>query len=64
MKMDLKVPHFYGHFLKVKTGAKLDGSWVFLPPKSPMEFVLIIDHEQWIQAKEYSKNLRSTYQQT
>ena len=64
IKMDLKVPYFHGHFLKVKTGAKSDGSQVFSPPKSPTEFVLIIDHEQWIQAEEYNENSRSTYQQT
>ena len=56
MKMDLKDPYFHGRCLKVKTGAKSDGSQVFSPPKSPTEFVFIIDREQWIQAEEYNKN--------
>jgi len=64
MKTDLNVPYFHGRFLKRKPSAKSNGSLVFSPPRTPIEFTLIIDREQWIQAEEYNENPRSTYQPT
>lgn len=62
MRMDPGIPYFDGRFLKTKTGAKSDGSQVFSPPKAPIEFVMIIDRDQWLRAEEYNENPRSTYE--
>lgn len=54
MKVDLVVPYFQGRFMKPKPGAKSgDGALMFAPPKNPVEFTLIIDHEQWLQSEEF-----------
>ncbi|KDR77554.1 hypothetical protein GALMADRAFT_138645 [Galerina marginata CBS 339.88] len=62
LKMDPSVPYFQGRFLKVKTGAKSDGSRVFSAPKNPIEFSLIVNRDQWLQAEEYQENQNSGYQ--
>jgi len=60
MKMDPSIPYFHGRFLKVKTGAKSDGSQVFSAPKIPIEFALIVDRDQWLRAEEYGKNQKTS----
>ena len=53
MKVDLATPYFHGRFLKAKPGAKADGALLFSPPKTPVEFSLIVDHEIWMEAEDY-----------
>lgn len=55
-KVDPTPPYFHGRFLKAKQGAKADGALIFSPPKNPVEFSLIVDHEQWMEAEEYQEN--------
>lgn len=57
MKVDPAAPYFNGRFLKAKPGAKADGALLFSPPKTPVEFSLIVDHEQWMEAEDYQENL-------
>ena len=61
MKMNLSVPYFSGRFLKVKTGAKSDGSRVFSVLTKPIEFSLVVDRKQWLAAEEYLEGLQSNY---
>lgn len=60
-KMDPSLPYFHGRFLKVKTGAKSDGTHVFSAPKNPIEFSLIVDRDQWLRAEDYGENQKSDY---
>ena len=53
MKVDPATPYFHGRFLKAKPGAKADGALLFSPPKTPVEFSLIVDHEIWMEAEDY-----------
>ena len=64
MKVDPATPYFDGRFLKAKPGAKNEGVFVFSPPKNPVEFSLIVDHEQWIEAEDYQENKVSNQSQT
>jgi hypothetical protein len=61
MKTNPSIPYFFGRFLKVKTGAKSDGSRVFAAPVKPIEFSLVVDREQWLAAEEYMEGLQSNY---
>jgi len=61
LKMDRNVPYFHGRFIKVKTGAKSDGSLIFSAPKNPIEFSLVIDRDQWLEAEEYQDNQSLQY---
>ena len=56
MKVDPATPYFHRRFLKAKSGAKVDGVLIFSPPKTPVEFSLIVDHEQWMEAEDYQEN--------
>lgn len=56
-KVDPDKPYFHGRFLKPKPGPKADGALVFSPPKSPVEFSLIVDRAQWMEAEDYQENL-------
>ena len=56
MKVDPASPYFHGRFLKAKPGAKADGALLFSPPKTPVEFSLIVDHDQWMEAEDYREN--------
>ena len=53
MKVDPATPYFHGRFLKAKPGAKVDGALLFSPPKTPVEFSLIVDHKKWMEAEDY-----------
>jgi hypothetical protein len=53
---NLSLPYFHGRFLKAKSGAKSDGTQTFQGPKTPIEFLLIIDHDQWLQAEMFKEN--------
>ena len=61
MKMDPGIPYFHGRFLKVKTGAKSDGSLVYSFPKNPIKFSMIVNHDQWLRAEEYLEDKGSNY---
>lgn len=56
MKVDPATPYFHGRFLKAKNGAKADGALIFSPPKTPIEFSLIVDREQWMEAESYEES--------
>lgn len=60
-KVDMSVPYFQGRFLKAKSGraTKTDSTLMFSPPKNPIEFSLIVDHDQWIQAEEFIEDKKS-----
>lgn len=52
LKMPLSLPYFFGKFLKTKPGTKKDaGQVVFSPHSQPLEFVLVIDSNQWLQSE-------------
>ena len=59
MNVDRDTPYFHGRFLKAKPGAKSDSALVFPLPKTPVEFSLIVDHEQWMEAEGYQENKAS-----
>ena len=59
MKVDPTIPYFHGRFLKAKHSAKSEGALVFNPPKTPVEFSLIVDHDQWMEAEGYQENKES-----
>jgi hypothetical protein len=61
MKVDPSVPYFHGRFLKVKTGAKSDGTRIFAAPKNPIDFSLVVDRDQWLKAEDYHDNGIPTY---
>lgn len=61
MKTNPSIPYFFGRFLKVKTGARSDGSQVFSAPTKPIEFSLVVDREQWLAAEDYLEDLQSNY---
>ena len=61
MKMNPSIPYFNGRFLKVKPGAKSDGSQIFSTPTKPIEFSLVVDREQWLAAKEYLEDQQSNF---
>ena len=56
MRVDPATPYFHGRFLKAKPGPKADGSLIFSPPKTPVEFSLIVDCAQWMEAEDYQEN--------
>lgn len=56
MKVDPATPYFHGRFLKAKAGPKADGALVLSPPKTPVEFSLIVDRAQWMEAEDYREN--------
>lgn len=53
LKADLSVPYFNNRFLRAKPASKSDGSLVFVAPKNPVEFCLLFDQEQWLEAEEF-----------
>jgi len=61
MKMNPSIPYFNGRFLKVKPGAKSDGSRVFSTPTKPIEFSLVVDREQWLAAEGYLEDQQSNF---
>ena len=53
---DLNAPYFGDRFLTSSVGSSKSGAKardIFKAPKAPIEFVLVIDSAQWLQAEDH-----------
>ncbi|KAF4618216.1 hypothetical protein D9613_011571 [Agrocybe pediades] len=60
---DASLPYFAERFLKDKPGSKSGStstSKVFVAPKTPIEFALLIDRSQWLASEDFLENGTST----